>query len=445
MKSVKAQKTRYNITPDFERAVVRAETTSPRFHGLLGAKLRPEYFPTLEAQYLIMAAHAVALVTDNGCTDGRLAVQHLLTLHDSGKMKIEEVQSCEEYLNECEEYAFSDIEGVVKLLVPIIQKIEGRLVVADTLLKVGKDSVAYDEIASDLQKVADIGKKKTAGDITLSSDVSFLDEVLENRLVDPMPTGIDELDMLIGGLERKAIGCVVAPSGAGKSFFLCHLSVEALLQGVHVAYLSLELSETQILERVYANLVDMTLDEMVLNKKKAAERMEILMGEGIGSFHVVHETPRATTPNHFRQWLADLDDRGHCCEMMVCDFADKMVSKLQTKKSAYDDQGVVYDALRDLAFEREGWMWTASQAKAAAYGKKKVGATHFADSLNKLRSLDLGIGLARTEQDEENNQVRFGVPKRRQGEGHFEVGPLDWDPERGRICYVTRDYPWEMK
>lgn len=426
--------------------MVLAELTSPRFHDLIGSILKPEFFPSEEAKHLVMAAHQVG-IGGNACASPTLAMQALMNLHDDGKLKIEEVRACEKYIVEAEATNHGgDIDTVIRTLAPIIQKLEGKQVVANTLLAIGKEDVPLADIASDFQKIADIGKKKMTMGVGLIATEAAMDTILDRRLVDPLPTGIDELDTVIGGgVEKKCLAAVVAPSSAGKSFFLCHASVEALIQGHNVAYLSLELSEEQVLERIVANLVDMTIEDMIRNRKKAADRLAQWQAEGIGQFRVIHETPRATTPKHFENWLHLLDDTNVYCQVMVCDFADKMISSLGTKRSGYDDAGIVYDALRDLAFDRDGWGWTASQAKGEAYGKKKVNATHFADSLNKLRSLDLAVGLARTEEDEENEQVRFSIPKRRGGEGYFEtVGPLDWDPARGRIAYVTgRPNPWE--
>lgn len=426
--------------------MVLAELTSSRFHDLIGKELDPELFPTPAAKHLIMAAHIVAL-GGNGCSSPIVAVQQLMALHDEGKLKIEEVNEADEYLDVCDTKDLEDMDALISALADVIKKVQTHQAVSDSLLKAGKSANAAQEIANTFQKVADIGKKRMTTGVSLPTTVDGIKAMLSRRLVNSMPTGIEELDNAIGGgLSKKALGAVVAPSGAGKSFFLCHLTVEAMLQKENVAYLSLELSEDQVMERIMANLVNMSIDEIIRDPKKAAERWEMLKPD-IGEVRVIHETPRATTPRHFRTWLSELDDMGLHCRMMVCDFADKMVSAIGTHRTGYEDAGVVYDALRDLAFERDGWGWTASQAKGEAYGKKKVGATHFADSINKLRSLDLAVGLARTEQDEENEQVRFSVPKRREGEGHYEtIGPIDWDPARGRISYVTgRIYPWEKK
>jgi replicative DNA helicase len=307
---------------------VLAELTSPRFHDLIGSILKPEFFPTKAAQHLIMAAHGVAL-GGNACSSPTLAMQHLMTLHDAGKMKIEEIDAAREYIDSCEEFTFGDLDAVIRTLTPVVQKVETKNIVAETLLKVGKDQTPLDDIAGDFQRVADIGKKKMTMGIGLVATESAIESVLDRRLVDPLPTGIEELDMhLGGGLEKKALACVVAPSSAGKSFFLCHVSVQALIEGHNVAYLSLELSEEQVLERIIANLTDMTIEEMLRNKKQATDRVAQWQAEGIGKFRVIHETPRATTPKHFEQWLKLLDESDTYCQLMVCDYADKMVAVL---------------------------------------------------------------------------------------------------------------------
>lgn len=392
-----------------------------------------------------MAAHALALELGTGPSSTAAVVQHLMNLQSAGKLKYEDVQAAEQYLNECPEDF--DVVETIAAIKPLIHKIEGKVALQEAVLESGKGAPAQ-ELADKFQKVADIGQRKATLGAGMPSSMDDLDRVLSPAIGEMLDTGVEDLDLELGrGLEKGALGVVVATTGSGKSIFLCHLSVHAMIHGYNVAYMSLELSDDEIYRRVLANLCDMTIEEMTVKKAEVQRRIQLWRNEGIGEIHVIKESPKVTTVGHLSRWLSDLKkEKGFDTDVIVVDYADKLVSKVGTNKSSYEDCGIVYEQIRDLAEEYDGWSWTASQAKVGATGRKRVGTDMAADSLNKMRVCDLAIGLARTQEDEENGQVRFSVPKRRTGEAHQTVGPVDWDAAHGRICFVHgRMNPWEQQ
>jgi DnaB-like helicase C terminal domain len=209
-------------------------------------------------------------------------------------------------------------------------------------------------------------------------------------------------------------------------------------------YATLELGQVQTERRIYRNLLHMTQREMELDGGvEAQRRYKLLKGEGIGSFYVAYMDPHVTSPADIRAQVDELRraDRRWEPDVFVIDFIDKVRSN--AKASVYEDQGVVADGLRGLAAEHDGWAFTASQTRRAKGANAWPDVNDIADSMNKTRSADVVVGIGRTDDDEINKQVRFSVPKRREGEGaHIRVGPLDFDPEHSRPVIGYRRNPW---
>lgn len=451
VQSAKVEKPAYGFTKEFEGAVVLALLTRPRFYELAGHAIQAVAMPTAEAAKLVLSAHAVSEQNgNNGCASSLYAIQHLRRLHDDGKLTIEELEECSDYIDWCEELStYGDVDDLVAAVAPILREVGYHDALQKAIDGYGKARDAS-EVAYEFEQVASVGRqRKNLGTSLLGTTDDILSTVRtfrEGRL----KLGIYELDnALRGGLERKALGMVVAPSGAGKSMFLCHITVEALLQGMNVAYVTLELSPEQIKQRMYCNLADMTKEEVSLDPEEVERRLRLWELEGLGYLRLCYQTPGATTPGHVRTWLRDLErEQGFETDVLVVDYADEMVSELGgegkgDKNSAYMDAKKVYRDLREIMVERNGRVWTASQANAQAIHRARVTQKHTADSQNKNRIVDIAIGQARTAEDEANGQVRWRVNKRRDDEAFQEIGPVDWDAAHGRISIVVgRDRPW---
>lgn len=436
---------KYALTREFEASVVWAETCRPRFHDYIGHALNPEQMPTKEAKLLVMAAHAVAKNSGGvGCTDSMYAVQFLRSLCDKGKLTLDELTDCVDYLEFVDDATSADVEGIMPTLVQIIKRSKQKELVHQAIDDYGKGR-ELDKTADEFQRVVSLGKTRVSLGQENQAAEADVRATLQTKITNPLGTGIYDLDiMLRGGMDKHSLGVVVGPTGSGKSLFLTSLAVDALISGYDVAYMTLELSEEQVKRRLYCNLCDMSVDELKESPAMAAKRLRAWMDAGMGKFRVVYETGGATTPAHLRTWLRDLErEFDFRPRVVIVDMADHMVSKLATTKNGYEDAKLVYEQLRNIAVDHDGWTWTASHAKAHAEGKKKIRTNMAADSINKMRVCDLQIGLARTEQDEENDTVHFNVGKRREGDDRIELGPISRDAARGRIVMVhERTNPW---
>ena len=106
-----------------------------------------------------------------------------------------------------------------------------------------------------------------------------------------------------------------------------------------------------------------------------AQRLKILRPQ-IGRFEVVYFTPQVTTTQDVGRWLRDMKrTKGFDPKLLIFDMGDHFVSKVNSDRPSYEDMRIVYDGMRSLAVEREGWAWTASHLKGGNVGKKKTDTT----------------------------------------------------------------------
>lgn len=444
---------KYALTPEVERLVAYAECSDPRFHESLGHAVEADRLPTEACRHLVAAAQALALANGRPCSSPLYAIQHLKLLVNRGKITAEQLAACSAVLDMVEDAGgVRDVESLVDAAAPAVQHVAHMAAVEQTVKEIGH-GVEPGSAAARFEAVAGIGKvRQSMGSALEWGDVGTIAADASSTIRDPLTTGVDELDGLLGGfgIERATLGVCLGGSGDGKSLFLCHVSVAALLEGVSVAYVTLELSESAIRQRVRANLVDMTPREMEADPLKAQQRYNVLLpsrANGIGRFRVMYMTPRTGTISMVKTWLERVEkEEGSRYDLIVVDYADKLTSKVRKGEegSSYVEQGLVYTQLRNMVVERDGWGWTASQTTGREGRKKKVDLEDVSDSIEKIRVADTVVAISRSDEDVAAGQTKFRVPKRRNGEAHGETPSLAMDAEHGRIVAVhtRRNPPW---
>lgn len=431
----------YQLEDDTERAVVRAVCSQPRFYSRLGSELEPERMSSSSAKLLVAGAHAITKKRGDSPEWPGTVMQHLADLRDDGKLTYEQVEAARDFLFEAEQLPLIPADELVDAVAPTIRRVlHKEAVVAALDGYKNKHDPTHTAVVFD--RVARVGKASEHVAIGLGAELEFFEKVEKK---DVLPFGVPEIDSAIdGGLECPALGIVVGETGVGKSMALAHIAVEALLAGRDVLYVTLELSAQVTKRRIIRNLIDMEDRECGEFPEEALRRLKAVMAEpGFGRFVVQYADPLLTSPRMISAMLKDArrDHPGFNPRVCVTDFMDKL--RVDGRKSLYEDQLAVADGLRAIAVEINGWSWTASQATRKATSRPWLDLDAIADSMNKVRSADLVVAIGRSEEDKQSDQIRYTIPKRREGEGAYSrVGPITWDPEHGRICVVSRPVPW---
>ena len=128
------------------------------------------------------------------------------------------------------------------------------------------------------------------------------------RVEDKLPFDIDLFNKITkGGLPDKTLNIALAGTGVGKSLFMCHVGANALLQGKNVLYITMEMAEERIAERIDANLLDIPIDQLdKMPKAMFTEKVNNLAKKTVGKL-IVKEYPTGSAHvGHFRALLKEL-------------------------------------------------------------------------------------------------------------------------------------------
>lgn len=429
----------YGLDRAFERTVAVLCACKPRFWGRIGQELDPECLGDAVAKLTILATRAHATELGRGPSSSLLVVQRLRRWMTEGKYTLEQVQAVADMIDEAEDHGLPVEEDVVQEIKPVLQRhIRSRAV--HTAIDSFGNSSDLAEVVKLEHRAARIGQVDTSSGTMLG--VGSFEEMRSLRYLERLTTGIPELDTAVsGGLQRSGLGVVLGASGDGKSMYLSHQAAIGLAEGLFVAYATLELPKPIILARIKANLTNITIDELLEDRKEQlaiARITEILSTTG-GQMAVQEFTPQATTVDDLKAWIETLElETGRKLDMLVVDYGDKMVSshKKADDRNSYTNARDVFEGLRIYAVDHKMFCWTASQANRQKDRKKILGLDDTADSMHKVRVADLVVTLNLRS---EASEIIFYVAKNRTGKSHEQAGPLPVDFATGRIAPIAHE------
>lgn len=235
---------------------------------------------------------------------------------------------------------------------------------------------------------------------------------------DKIPTGMETFDKItLGGFSRKSLNCVIASSGAGKTLMMISTACNALRQGFNVLYLTLEMSEIRIGERMDANLLDLTIPSLSrVTLKQYTDRVEDLKRKKHGRL-IIKEFPTSTASVlHFRNLLNELRlKEDFVPDLIVVDYINLMTSSRYKpgQTNSYGMVKAISEELRGLAVETNTAILTATQTNRSGFGNSDIEMTEVSDSIGLIFTLDMLFALIRTEALDQASQVMFKQLKNR--------------------------------
>jgi KaiC/GvpD/RAD55 family RecA-like ATPase len=431
----------YGLDSDFEALVVLLTCSNSRFYGKIGHAVKANFLSTDAAAWAVKAAHAIAKTHGRGPDSTVLVIQRLRRWSHEGKIKEDVAFAVNDLFERAEELGELSSESISEELAPILRKQEEQkalLQAIDTYKKGGDLTKLTDAVTH----AARLGKVDTSLGTKIGMD-SF-DDITNLRHLDRLPTGVDDLDLMIDdGLGRGSLGVLIGGSGDGKSMALSQIAAYGLTEGLHVAYATLELPEAHVLSRIKAALTGIEISTIMRgapHDKEARRRLKA-MAPDLGCGIVKEFTPHATTVEDIKDWVKTCEDaEKREVDLLVVDYGDKLYARKQD--SQYNAMRVVYEGLRILATEKKFWCWTASQSGRRGNQSKDKKAVRLdlndvADSMHKVRVADLVITLTVTETETGGRDIEFFVAKNRTGRARFSVGPMPTEFEIGRIAPST--------
>lgn len=423
----------YGFAIGFERAVVVLACLNSRFFGRVGMNIDPELLKRDEAKLAMKACRAIYKELGHGPDSGLIVLQRLKRWMDDGKVTFEQIQKVSQLFDDAEDAGLPNPDTVIGELAPVLQ-----LRMRDKAVKTAIHNFAQQ---GDLSKVvameaeaSRIGQADTSVGTVLGAE-SWI-EVSSLKDLERLRTGIPELDShLDGGLQRGGLGVLLADSGGGKSIGLNHISGVSVLDGLFVAYATLELPRPTVLARTKASMTNIPINALASGDVAAAKKILDGLSHKLGHFVVQDFTPYATTVEDLFEWVDRCQDfAGHEVDVLVVDYGDKLgAKKTKTDESGYTQGRVVFEGLRIWAHDNKKFCWTASQATRRKDQKKRLDLNDCADSMHKIRVADLVVTL--NVKDEGDLQtIELFIAKHRTGPSKISVGPFPTAFEVGQLC-----------
>ena len=232
-----------------------------------------------------------------------------------------------------------------------------------------------------------------------------------HRVESRIPFDLDFFNKITnGGMPNKTLNVVLAGTGVGKSLFMCHVAASVLAQGKNVLYITLEMAEERIAERIDANLMNITMDQLKdLPKTIFDTRIEKIKNKTEGNLIIKEYPTTGAHVGHFKALLNELQlKRQFKPDIIVVDYLNICASsrlKASSSVNSYTLVKSIAEELRGLAVEENVPILSATQTTRSGYGNTDVELTDTSESFGLPATVDFMFALISTEELEALNQL----------------------------------------
>ena len=299
----------------------------------------------------------------------------------------------------------------------------------ETTEKFCQDKAIYNAVVSSI-KILDEPKKSESdkgaipGILTDALSISFDPHVGHDYLLDSddrfdfyhkiekkIPFDLEYFNKITqGGLSSKTLNIAMAGTGVGKSLFMCHFAANCLSQGYNVLYITLEMAEERIAERIDANLLNIKLDDLKSLPKSMYDKKIGDLKSKIKGRLIVKEYPTAAaSTNHFRALLNELNlKRNFKPDIIFVDYIN-ICSSSRIRPGQYVNSysyvKSIAEELRGLAVEYKVPIMSATQTNRQGFQNTDVGLEDTSESFGLPATADFMFAIISNDQLEEASQI----------------------------------------
>ena len=222
-----------------------------------------------------------------------------------------------------------------------------------------------------------------------------------------------------GGVPRKTLNIALAGTGVGKSLYMCHVAASSLVEGRNVLYITMEMAEERIAERIDANLLNVPIDQLdSMSKDMFTEKVNNLARKTTGRL-IVKEYPTGSAhAGHFRALLNELKlKRQFEPDLIFIDYlnicASSRMKGMGGAINSYSYIKAIAEELRGLAVEFDLPIFSATQTTRSGYSNSDIGLEDTSESFGLPATADLMFALISTEELEQQGQFMVKQLKNR--------------------------------
>jgi len=225
------------------------------------------------------------------------------------------------------------------------------------------------------------------------------------------------------GIPRKTLNAVLAGTNVGKSLFLCDIAASSLSQGYNVLYITMEMAEEKIAERIDCNLLDVQIGDLYKMKKgDFIEGVKGIQAKSHGRLIVKEYPTGGAHVGHFRALLEELKMKKDFLPDVICIDYINICASLKYKSNnfnSYFATKAIAEELRGLMVEYNCVGWTATQTNRTGFADSDFDMTSTSESFGVPMTLDFFFAMIRTEELDKMGQLLIKQLKSRYGDVNF--------------------------
>ena len=330
-----------------------------------------------------------------------------------------------------------DVKAVIDVVKSLEKDDDANLEwLVETTEKFCKDKAVYNAIVEGIQIIDGKDKNRNVDAIpsilTDALAVGFDNSVGHDYLLDAesrfefyhtveekIPFDLDFFNRITkGGLPPKTLNIALAGTGVGKSLFMCHMAANCMNQGKNVLYITMEMAEERIAERIDANLMNISMEDLhSLPKQMYDDKINKIIKNTTGQI-VIKEYPTASAHSgHFRGLIKELAvKKSFRPDIIFIDYLNICASsrfKGAANVNSYMYIKSIAEELRGLAVETNVPIMSATQTTRSGYSNTDVGLEDTSESFGLPATADLMFALISSEELEERNQIAVKQLKNR--------------------------------
>ena len=370
-----------------------------------------------------------------------------IAVKEKTNLSDDEVKSCETYLAEIEAHRQEQTE--VQWLVDKTEKFCQEKAIYNGVLRAisildGKDkNQEKGAIPSILSDALAVSFDTTVGhDYLENSDARY---EFYHRKEERIPFDLDYFNKITkGGLPKKTLNIALAGTGVGKSLFMCHMAAGAMSQGFNALYLTMEMAEEKIAERIDANLLNVALDDLMDLPKDMYDKKVGRVREKTTGKLIIKEYPTASASvTHFRTLLNELNlKKSFVPDIIFVDYLNICCSsriKAGANINSYTYVKSIAEELRGLAVEYNVPIVSATQTTRSGYGSSDPGLEDTSESFGLPATADFMFALISSEELEELGQIMVKQLKNRYNDpGYYKRFTVGVDRSKMKLYDIEQ-------
>jgi len=222
-----------------------------------------------------------------------------------------------------------------------------------------------------------------------------------------------------GGLPRKTLNIILAGTGVGKSLFMCHQAAAALTDGKNVLYITMEMAEERIAERIDANLLNIPIDQITtLSKDNFIERVANISKRTSGKLIIKEYPTGQANTSHFRSLLSEMKlKKSFVPDIIFIDYlnicASSRMKGMGGSINSYTYIKAIAEEMRGLAVEFNLPIVSATQTTRSGFGNSDIGLEDTSESFGLPATADLMFAIISSEELESMGQLAIKQLKNR--------------------------------